>query len=213
MMIPAYRNDYLDDVMTSVGAMLDYAVNSCGQDLALFYARFLASGIARELFEANPKYAGGLSGIELARLVAARTGDALPVGDCIIDIGSPEYWTGWTLAYVSFALDIDFALLNARGFTVGLLYERYSPLHEADLTKALQLAKDKLGLDAGEGAMLKRLRTVAGMTQRDLAARSGNTLRVIRAYEQGQRSLSNAGAASVRSLSRALGCRMEDLVG
>ena len=158
-MIPVYRNDYLDDVMSSVGAMLDYAVNSCGQDLALFYARFLASGISRDLFEANPKYAGGMSGIELARLVAARTGDALPVGDCIIDIGSPEYWTGWTLAYVSYALDIDFALLNARGFTVGLLYERYSPLHEADLTKALQLAKDKLGLDAGEGTMLKRLRT------------------------------------------------------
>lgn len=45
-MTRAYDIAYLDDAMTSLGAMLDYAVNSCGEDLALvaagskMYARF-----------------------------------------------------------------------------------------------------------------------------------------------------------------------------
>lgn len=62
--------------MTSLGAMLDYAVNTCGEDLNLFYARFLASGVADAFSRANPKYLGGMSGIELATLVASRTGSA-----------------------------------------------------------------------------------------------------------------------------------------
>lgn len=119
-MTRAYDISYLDDAMTSLGAMLDYAVNSCGEDLALFYARFLASGVADAFSRANPKYLGGLSGIELATLVASRTGSELPKEDGLIDIGSPEYWTGWTLAYLSWYLDLDFGTIQTRGRAFGI---------------------------------------------------------------------------------------------
>ena len=94
MMIRAYNNCYLEDAMSGIGAMLDYAVRICGQDLELFWARFLASGVADQFSRRNPRYLCGLSGTELALKVAVDTGDSLPVENAEIDIGSPEYWTG-----------------------------------------------------------------------------------------------------------------------
>ena len=212
MMIHAYNKLYLDDAMTSLGAMLDYAVNVCGEDLELFYARFITSGVARSFAMANPKYIAGMSGIELAMLVAERTGDKLPDKDPFIDMGSPEYWTGWVLAYLSWYLNMEFRTLQSRGVGVMDLYDRYPTLHEADLSKAVSFAVKRINASAGEGSLLKRARKNASLTQRELALLSGNSLRVIRSYEQGQRSLENAGAESVRDLCHVLGCRLEDLV-
>ena len=53
---------------------------------------------------------------------------------------------------------------------------------------------------------------LAGLTQKELASLAGVPLRVIRSYEQGQRSLENAGAESILRLSRALSCQIEDLL-
>lgn len=165
--------------MTSLGAMLDYAVNTCGEDLDLFYARFLASGVADAFSRANPKYLGGMSGIELATLVASRTGSALPKENGLIDIGSPEYWTGWTLAYLSWYLDLNFGTIQARGVTVQSLRDRYPVLHEADLSKSVQFAIKRLSETSG-GDLLKQARKNARLTQRQLSDIAGIPLTVIR---------------------------------
>ena len=209
-MTRAYNIAYLDDAMTSLGAMLDYAVNTCGEDLNLFYARFLASGVADAFSRANPKYLGGMSGIELATLVASRTGSALPKENGPIDIGSPEYWTGWTLAYLSWYLDLDFRTIQARGVTVQSLRDRYPVLHEADLSKSVQFAIKRLSETSG-GDLLKQARKNARLTQRQLSDIAGIPLTVIRSYEQDKRSLKSAEMDIVRRICRALGCRIEDL--
>lgn len=211
MMTRAYDIAYLDDAMTSLGAMLDYAVNSCGEDLDLFYARFLGSGVAEAFTRANPKYLGGMSGVELAMLVASLTGESLPVKDGLIDIGSPEYWTGWTMAYLSWYLATDLRTLQSRGVTVQSLYDRYSVLHEADLSKTVSFATFRLSESSG-GALLKRARKNAGLTQRQLSGATGIPITVIRSYEQNQRTLKAAEADTVRRLCLALGCRMEDIL-
>ena len=210
-MTRAYDISYLDDAMTSLGAMLDYAVNSCGEDLALFYARFLASGVADAFSRANPKYLGGLSGIELATLVASRTGSELPKEDGLIDIGSPEYWTGWTLAYLSWYLRMDFGTLQSRGLTVQSLHERYPVLHEADLSKVVRFATGRLNAASG-GDLLKLARRNARLTQQQLADMTGIPVTVIRSYEQNQRSLKSAETENVLRICRVLGCRIEDLL-
>ena len=210
-MIHAYDIAYLDDAMTSLGAMLDYAVNSCGEDLDLFYARFLGSGIAEAFSRVNPKYIAGMSGIELATLVAARTGEVLPKKDGLIDIGSPEYWTGWTLAYLSWYLDMDLETLQSRGLTVQSLYERYPVLHEADLSKAVKFATVRLNETSG-GVLLKRARKNARFTQRQLSDITGIPITVIRSYEQNKRSLKNAETENVFHICRTLGCRIEDIL-
>lgn len=209
-MTRAYDIAYLDDAMTSLGAMLDYAVNSCGEDLSLFYARFLGSGIANAFSRANPKYLGGMSGIELATLVAARTGDALPMKDGFIDIGSPEYWTGWALAYLSWYLNMDFGTMQSRGLTAQSLRERYSVLHEADLSKAVQFAIKRLR-ETSSGELLKRARKNARLTQLQLSDITGIPITVIRSYEQNQRSLKSAETENVWNICRTLGCRIDDI--
>lgn len=209
-MIRAYDIAYLDDAMTSMGAMLDYAVNSCGEDLSEFYARFLASGVADAFSSGNPKYLGGMSGIELATLVAYRTGATLPKKEDLIDIGSPEFWTGWSLAYLSWFLDMSFRAMQSQGLTAQSLRERYSVLHEADPSKTVRFAINRLK-ETTEGDLLKSTRKNAQMTQRQLSEITGIPLTVIRSYEQDKRSLNNAETEKVRSICRALGCKAEDL--
>lgn len=210
-MTHAYDSSYLDDAQHILGGMLDYATNTCGQNLTEFYNRFLSSGIAESFARASPKYMG-LSGIELALLVAERTGEPLPLKDTFVDVGSPEFWTGWALAYISWYLNIDFQTLQQRDFSVALLWTRFSPLHEADLSKTVEWAQERMQEYVSRDNPLKRQRKRAALTQEELARLSGQSLRAIRAWEQGQRPLSSAAAGSVRCLCKALGCRMEDLL-
>ena len=60
---------------------------------------------------------------------------------------------------------------------------------------------------------LKAQRKLSGLTQTELANRSGVSLRMIRAYEQGQQPLAKAEAGTVFSLAKALGCDAEALLG
>lgn len=211
-MIRAYSDLYLDDAMSAVGAMLDYAVNACGEPLSLFYARFLSSGIAEQISAGNPRYLGGHSGVELAVEVARRTGNPLPEREPIIDMGSPEYWAGWTMVYLQWYLNLDFGQMQALGISINALFSRYAPLHEADLSKSVQFAHGIIEEWLQAHNPLSFARKKAKLTQQQLSTLSGVSLRAIRAYEQGQLSLESASAASLQHMSQILGCRSETLL-
>lgn len=212
-MTRAYSENYLGDTMANIGAMLDFAVNTCEEDIRLFYFRFLSSGIARQVERGNPRYLSGISGIEMALSVAARTGSSLHITDYRIDMGSPEYWTGWTLAYLQWYFCMDFKFLLAAGVSVDSLMERYGSLHEADLSKSVAFAEARIETYRRNNNPLKGFRKNANFSQRELAVQSGITLRSIRAYEQSRLHLVNAEARTVISLSRVLGCTPADLIG
>lgn len=207
----AYDKCYLEDARDILGGMLDYAVNGCGEDLKDFYARFLGSGVAREIARANPRYLG-MSGVELALLIAGRTGLPLPRKEPFVNTGSPEFWTGWAMAYLSWYLDMDYEVLEQRGVSVDRLFSFFRPLHEADVSKTVEVAQGWIRADMVREHPLKRQRKRAGLTQNELAVLSGTPLRAIRSYEQGQRSLRNASVETVRSLCRALSCRLENIL-
>ena len=59
---------------------------------------------------------------------------------------------------------------------------------------------------------LQEKRKAAGLTQRELALRSGLSIRTIQHYEQGSMDLDLAAASTVYCLALALGCPMEDLL-
>lgn len=203
-MTHAYNKSYLEDAMANLGAMLDYAVGICGEDLGMFWNRFIASGIAGQFTYRNPKYLCGLSGTELALAVAGRTGSPLPMNEPLIDTGSREYWTGWTLAYLQWYLNLPFETLQKRGIGASTLAEMYPTLHEADLMRSVTFVQKLLEERSGE-RRLRDLRKNAGLTQQELAEASGISLRAIRAYEQGQLSLAKASADSVYRLQSVLG--------
>lgn len=58
---------------------------------------------------------------------------------------------------------------------------------------------------------LKELRTVKGMTQEQLAKKSGASYVAIRRYEEDKLDLSIAKFSTVVGIATALGCRCEDL--
>ena len=60
---------------------------------------------------------------------------------------------------------------------------------------------------------LALLRKERGWSQQQLAYRSGVNVRLIQAYEQGQRDIGRAQVCTVIKLANALGCAMEELIG
>ena len=60
--------------------------------------------------------------------------------------------------------------------------------------------------------MLKEYRTKSGMSQSQLAEASGVNVRMIQYYEQGVKDINKASGETLCKLSRALGCKMEDLL-
>lgn len=209
-MVYAYKEYYLDDVMSNMGSMMDYAVNVCGEEPEMFYARFLASGIDTQISNGNPRYLAGMSGIDLALETASRTGYCLPYKESIINMGSPEYWAGSTMAYIQWYLNISFKALNNRGFHFKDLYEKYPTLHEADITKSLYYAVELM--NRNKENRLKHLRKRASLTQKELSDITRINIRTIRAYEQGQLSLDKASARSILDICKVIGCTPEDLL-
>ena len=59
---------------------------------------------------------------------------------------------------------------------------------------------------------LKRIRNLYGCTQAELAKRSGVSLRSIQMYEQRNKDINKASAASLYQISRVLGCNIENLL-
>ena len=62
------------------------------------------------------------------------------------------------------------------------------------------------------GKSMREWRLRADITQQDLADRSGVSLRMIRAYEQGTQDLARAEGATLLRLSQALGCPPDRLI-
>lgn len=60
--------------------------------------------------------------------------------------------------------------------------------------------------------MLKKIREKRGLSQSQLSELSGVSLRMIQGYEQGEKNINKASGIILYNLSRALRCRMEDLI-
>ena len=85
------------------------------------------------------------------------------------------------------------------------------PLHEADVTKFADIVDAKVR-EYFADTKLKRIRTLYGCTQAELAKRSNVSLRSIQMYEQRNKDINKASAETVLSLAKVLGCTMEDLL-
>ena len=94
MEMHAYLYDYLPTAQRIMGDMLDFAVNTCEQDIEKFYGLFLMSDVSMQFQNGNPTYIAGKTGCELAKEVIAESGiQPLTNEDEIYLDKSPEYWT------------------------------------------------------------------------------------------------------------------------
>lgn len=208
----AYDKIYLDDAMSNLAVMLDYGSVTYG-DPESFYNRFLVSDISKQFAMGNPRYLSGMSGIELAEKVVEETG-CVPLYAEYKTFGrSATYWAGWALAYLQWYTGYAFEKIRDWGVDIGYILSLYPTYHEADITKFIETATLRMDefKDRSRNS-LKRQRESAGLTQQELARRSGVKLRMIQAYEQNYQDISKAEVGSVIKLAKALSCSVEDLL-
>lgn len=87
----------------------------------------------------------------------------------------------------------------------------YDTLHEADITKFVANVDYIIDSYYAQTA-LTRMRSGMGISQLELANRSGVNVRVIQSYEQKLRDINKAQLSTVANLAKALDCNPLDLM-
>lgn len=210
-MTRAYQEIYLSKAQSVIGDAFDYAVNTCGIIGTDFVKLFIASSVSKRMENGEPAYLAGKSGIEIVREIVAETkGQELQIEPQEHFGRSKEYWIGWAIAYYQWYSGRKYSdIFKVLSFED--LQKMYYTLHEADITKFVNIVDSKIKEYFSE-TNLKRIRTAYGFTQAELAERSGVSLRSIQMYEQRNKNINKASADSMYSLAKALGCTMEDLI-
>lgn len=203
----AYVEDYLPRAMKNLGEAFDYALNAWKVPPSEFQARFVASSEAAEWESGSPRILVGISGTELVRQIFSERTDCPPPqrGDAL----SPEYWSGWALAYYHWWSARRFGEI----FSAVPLEEvigMYAPLHEESENRFVDRMEELMS-ERIDRSPLRRLRENRGLTQGELAAASGVNIRNVRHYEQDPASIARAEFATVSNLARALSCDIADL--
>lgn len=209
-MMNAYDKDYLYHAQKNFGHMVDFAVNTCDYDIDEFFNMFLASNVCIQFENGNPAYIAGKTGCELVRLIISeiKNTDIEEENAMYLD-KSPEYWLGWALSYYAWLKNYKFGYILS-AVSAGDMLGMYDTMHEADITKFVCALDDRLKKLYAQTA-LTRIRTLANLSQSELAQRSGINVRIIQAYEQRKRDINKAQLATVLSLAKALDCDVGDL--
>ena len=210
-MIHAYREIYLSKAQSALGDAFDYAVNACHIPGDTFVKLFSVSSIGKRMEEGDPSVLAGKSGIEIAGDVLIETTGEAPAEEPKEYFGcSVEYWIGWAVAYYQWFSSRKYSdIFKALSFED--LQNMYYPLHEADITKFVDVAEERIR-EIFADTNLKRIRTAYGCTQAELADLSGVSLRSIQMYEQRRKDINKASTESVYRIAKILGCSIEDLL-
>ena len=210
-MIHAYDKVYLEKARTTLGRMLDFAVCELHCDLTAFFDMFISSGIAARFEDGDFTVIAGRSGVELCYLVCEESGLNIQRTKPVFAASrSPEYWTGWALAYYQWETGLSFREITAC-IPISDTLDLYYPYHEMDIRQFAD-KMNELYLAAKPDTNLKILRRQAGLSQRQLAELSGVPLRTIQQYEQRQKNINKAQAEYLMRLSHTLCCWVDDLV-
>jgi DNA-binding XRE family transcriptional regulator len=211
MMTHAYQEIYLSKAQSVLGDAFDYAVNVCGIPSEDFVKLFIVSSISKRMERGEPAFLAGKSGIEVVVDVMAETkGQELHI-ELQEHMGrSREYWIGWAVAYYQWRSGRKYSdIFKVVSFED--LQMMYYTLHEADISKFVDIIDTRMK-EHFPTTNLKRIRTFYGLTQAELAKRSGVSLRSIQMYEQRNKDINKASVDTIYSIAKVLGCTMEDLV-
>ena len=207
----AYGESYLDDAMNNLGEAVDYAVHACNVSADDFMSMFVTSGYAKQFESGVAKVVSGLSGSELVLSVLRASGKQIDAPAARLEYDcSPEYWCGYILAYFQWHSAISFKDI-LKAIPMSELDRMYSALHEASEEKAVDVF-NSIMKRKNTVTKLQTMRKNGGLSQKQLADKSGVSLRSIQQYEQRAKDINKAAVDSLLSLAKALGCRVEDLI-
>ena len=207
-MMYAYDRLYLSRAQSVLASMLDFAVYDLSIPIEEFYMRFLVSPLSNGFQSGESAVIAGRSGIELAADVMedrSLTSRYRPNAN-----RSPEYWTGWALAFFQWKSNLQFARINA-SIPITEILQMYNPFHEMDIT---QFCDHMLDLYRKRNLVsnLKRMRQKTGLSQSELAKLSEVPVRTIQQYEQRQKNINAAKAETLIRIAKYLYCSVDDLM-
>lgn len=211
----SYNEFYLSDVSENVGAMFEYAVSN-GFSPKVFWQYFVNSIVAQQIENGNPKYITGYSGRDFIDIIiSTETINGFSKKEKIINTKQPltfdmYYWAGWAIAHLQYQTNLSFYLID-KYMPITRVLELYPTLHEADISKFIEVAKTYL-IEEKQETNLKKIRTASGLSQNNLAKISGVDLRSIQMYEQKRNDINKAQVVTLLKLSKVLGCKIEDLL-
>ena len=189
-MIHAYDKNYLAAAQKCLARMLDYMVNDLQYPLETVWNWFLMSEISHRFELGDSTILAGTSGVELARRVLEQAGEPEPVRKASYAYDrSPEYWTGWAIAYYQWDTGLRFSEIEQFADKMNELYRAAKP-----------------------ETNLKSLRTLAEMSQSELARQAEIPVRTIQQYEQRQKDINKAQGETLLRLARVLHCSIDDLM-
>ena len=210
-MIHAYQEIYLSKAQAALGDAFDYAINDCRIPGADFVRFFIASSVSKRMENGEPVYLAGKSGIEIAADVLFEVTGKQPAAEPQERfVRSVEYWIGWAVCYYQWFSARSYSEIF-QVLSYDDLESMYYTLHEADITKFVDIAEERIR-DYFSETNLKRIRRSYGCTQAELAKRSGVSLRSIQMYEQRNKDINKASAETLYRIAKVLGCTMEDLL-
>ncbi len=210
-MIRAYSELYLNDAKSTLATCFDYMINTCALSPSMTSFMFVKSGYADLFAAGNPSVISGMSGIELAYKILE---DSYSVPDIpeirFSEHFSPEYWTGWSLAWYQWYSNRRFRDIF-RVVALKDIIAMYSVFHEEDITSFFNAMDEKFSKFT-YSSNLKQIRENRGFSQAELASETGINLRSIQMYEQGHNDINKAQAQTLYRLSGKLDCKIEDLL-
>ena len=211
MEMHAYPSDYLTSAQRIMGDMLDFAVNTCEMEIDNYFELFTVSDVSTQFQNGNPTYIAGKTGCELVKEVIAASGmQPVTYEDEMYLDKSPEYWTGWALAYYQWYTCRTFMKIH-KAVPLEEIVKMYDIYHEMDITHFVDTINGWWN-EYYKDTNLKRIRKISGLSQRELAELAGVPIRQIQLFEQKQRDINHTRAIDVVKLARVLGCKTEDLL-
>lgn len=210
-MIQAYDKIYLEKTRSLLANMFDYVSNSLDISLEKFYPLFLSSTFCKRIEKCDVSITCGKSGIELARLILEEKKISFEE-DAQVHFyeRSKEFWCGYYIAYFQWKTSLSFKRLDDI-ISIKEILMMYDTYHEVDISMFCFDLITKYN-ERKKETNLKLKRQFLGVSQSELAKRSGVPIRTIQQYEQRIKNINKANGETLVKLSRSLDCCVDDLM-
>ncbi|MBE5848183.1 MAG: helix-turn-helix transcriptional regulator [Lachnospiraceae bacterium] len=211
MAIHAYDESYVTSAQNILGHAVDYAVITLGIEPDDFANAFAVSSCSKQFAQGNPSFVAGRNGCELVREILDEVKISYPDKEDEMYLDkSAEYWAGWALAYFQWYSDLSFIeILNFVALSEIMMM--YEPYHEMDILQFVSAMNERLETKQTK-TRLREKREISNLSQSELSILSDVPIRQIQLFEQGKRKINNTAAVTLYKLSKALNCKMDDLI-
>lgn len=210
-MIHAYDENMRFKAQRTLGQALEFAAYEIGYLPQDFLSLFIESGLAARFEKGEPAIVMGKSGVELALLAIEKTvGLRRPITIRFRQDRSKEYWVGWALAYYQWETGLSFRRI-LEAVPVEALDSMYAKYHEMDVSRFVE-RMNELFRASNPQTNLRTMRKRSGLSQEELAAISGVSVRTIQEYEQRRKDINKAQLQTAMALAQALNCDAEALL-